>query len=291
MLRLISVLVGLLLIGSAVIPMSAANALDPSLLKAAQALNQAVGSGDAKTATALLHTDFVTINSFGKAWGKDSALKNLKDLFSDDVELTPHEYDAVAYMTGTMKSSSDSSKIRLVRVWIKQKNQWEAILQQETVIVGKTASAQATVPVGTSCENPCKSIPYNAPSPEAAAVVASWEALEDAVNHRDADAWASHVADEFVFNVKEDGNPLTKADRVAIINKQKQGNTVTDIGYVLPDSMKVWVFGDSAVMTDEQQPTQGGPPYRAMRIWIRRDGRWQLVYSQQTVIEAANSAH
>ena len=122
---------------------------------------------------------------------------------------------------------------------------------------------------------------------EAQAVVASWEALEDAVNHRNADGWAAHVADEFVFNVKEDGNPLTKADRVATIRKQAEGNTVTDIGTVIPGTMHVWVFGGTAVMSDQQQPTQGGNPYQAMRIWIKRDDRWQLMYSQQTVIENA----
>jgi hypothetical protein len=93
------------------------------------------------------------------------------------------------------------------------------------------------------------------------------------------------VADEFVFNVKEDGNPLTKADRMNIIRKQAEGKTVTDIGTVIPGTMKVWVYGNTAVMSDEQQPTIGGNPYRAMRIWLKRDGRWQLVYSQQTVIE------
>jgi hypothetical protein len=93
------------------------------------------------------------------------------------------------------------------------------------------------------------------------------------------------VADEFVFNVKEDGNPLTKADRVNIIRKQAEGKTVTDIGTVMPGTMKVWVYGNTAVMADDQQPTQGGNPYRAMRIWVKRAGRWQLVYSQQTVME------
>jgi hypothetical protein len=152
--------------------------------------------------------------------------------------------------------------------------------------VGKVATPQATVPVGTSCDNPCKTVPYDAPSKDAKDVVESWQALEDAVNHRDADGWASHVADEFVFNVKEDGNPLTKADRVAIIRKQAEGKTVTDIGTVIPGTMKVWIYGATAVMSDEQQPTTGGHPYRAMRIWVKRDGRWQLAYSQQTVIEA-----
>jgi hypothetical protein len=54
--------------------------------------------------------------------------------------------------------------------------------------------------------------------------------------------------------------------------------------------MVVHVFGNAAVMTDRQQPTAGGSPYQAMRIWIKRDGRWQLIYSQQTTIEGSNPA-
>jgi ketosteroid isomerase-like protein len=287
-------LIGLMLgIGLSVAPLQCLDAPgnDSLALKADRALVQAVAKEDKKAAVVLLHTDFSATNSSGKTREKVAILKNLHDLPVGDADLVVHQYGDVAYLTGTQTASSPGSgKIRIVRVWVKNENEWQAILQQDTVIVGKTATAQATVPAGTPCENPCKSIPYKAPSVEAAAVVASWEALEDAVNHRDANGWAAHVADEFVFNVKEDGNPLTKADRVAIINKQKLGNTVTDIGTVIPDSMKVWVYGDTAVMSDEQQPTQGGPPYRAMRIWVKRDGRWQLVYSQQTVIESVATA-
>jgi hypothetical protein len=128
-------------------------------------------------------------------------------------------------------------------------------------------------------------VPYHPRKAAQREVVESWQALETAVNQRNADDWAKHVADEFVFNVKENGNPLTKADRVATIRKQAQGDQVTDIGAVLPNSMQVDVFGNTAVMRDTQQPTVAQRPYRAMRIWTKRDGRWQLIYSQQTTIE------
>jgi ketosteroid isomerase-like protein len=261
---------------------------EPTASAADLSLTASAKKGDTRGVEQLLHKDFTATDSAGKTQDKNQALQNLGTLNVGSVDLAPHVYGDVAYLTG--RSETPSGKIRIVRVWVKAESKWQAILQQETVIVGKSATAQATVPVGTACENPCKSIPYDAPNAEAAAVVASWEALEDAVNHRDADQWANHVSNDFVFNVKEDGNPLTKADRVAIIRKQKLGNTVTDIGTVIPNSMKVWVFGDTAVMSDDQQPTQGGPPYKAMRIWIKRDARWQLVYSQQTVIEGATES-
>jgi ketosteroid isomerase-like protein len=275
-----------LLTFSAILPYATAQESSSTAAAQDHAFVQAIAKHDASAAGALLSDNLVWTNRTGETWNKSAVVANLSILNSGDGG-KPHSYGDVVYFNGIADNSTD--KVRFVRVWVKEASTWKLLLQQDTVIVGAKVSAQATVPVGTVCDNPCKQIPYQAPSAEAQAVVASWEALEDAVNHRDADGWASHVADEFVFNVKEDGNPLTKADRVATIRKQAQGNTVTDIGTVIPGTMKVWLFGDTAVMSDQQQPTTGGNPYQAMRIWVKRDGRWQLAYSQQTVIE--HSAH
>lgn len=257
---------------------------EPRVEQADQSLVAALGKADQKAMGGLLHNDFVWIDRAGNSHKRSDVLQSPGSFIPGTTNLKTHDYATVVYLTGTKEV--DSQKVRFVRVWVNDKAGWQAILQQDTTIFGKTAAAQATVPVGTKCDNPCKTVPYDAPSTDARAVVESWEGLEEAVNHRDADAWASHVADEFVFNVKEDGNPLTKADRVAIIRKQAQGTTVTDIGTVIPGSMVVHVFGDLAVMTDRQQPTVGGNPYKAMRIWIKRDKRWQLIYSQQTTEES-----
>ncbi len=246
---------------------------------------QAVSKKNQKLISSLLDENFAWTDPTGKTTPTSESLFDLgKTPLSSDVKA--HEYGSVAYLTGV---AGQDPRIRFVRVWVKNQDEWRLLLFQETKLVGKVATPQATVPAGTPCDNPCKTVPYDAPSSDAKDVVASWQALEDSVNHRDADGWASHVADEFVFNVKEDGNPLTKADRVAIIRKQSGGKTVTDIGTVIPGTMKVWIYGTTAVMADEQQPTVGGNPYRAMRIWLKRDGRWQLVYSQQTVIESAKA--
>jgi hypothetical protein len=257
----------------------------PIASAADQQFSQAAAQKNGKALSNFLDENFTWTNANGKSVSKAEAAGLSEAAISSDTK--SHEYGAVAYLTGV---AGTDPKIRFVRVWVVgKKNEWHLLLFQETKLVGKVATPQATVPAGTSCDNPCKSVPYDAPSADAKAVVESWQALEDAVNHRDADGWAAHVADEFVFNVKEDGNPLTKADRVAIIRKQAEGKTVTDIGTVIPGTMKVWIYGTTAVMADDQQPTMGGNPYRAMRIWVKRDGRWQLVYSQQTVIEGAVS--
>lgn len=255
---------------------------DVSALAVDHQFTQAVASKKQTSLASLLHENFTWTDQTGKSFTKSASLPGLADT-SPSSDAKPHEYGSVVYLTGV---AGHDPKTRFVRVWVKNpQDKWQLLLFQETKLVGKVATPQATVAAGTPCDNPCKTVPYDAPSTDAKDVVASWQALEDAVNHRDADGWASHVADEFVFNVKEDGNPLTKADRIAVIRKQAEGKTVTDIGTVIPGTMKVWIYGTTAVMADEQQPTIGGHPYRAMRIWVKRDGRWQLVYSQQTVIE------
>jgi hypothetical protein len=40
-------------------------------------------------------------------------------------------------------------------------------------------------------------------------------------------------------------------------------------------------------MLSHHTPHLGGKPYYNVRLWVLRDGRWQLVASQQTTIESA----
>ena len=51
------------------------------------------------------------------------------------------------------------------------------------------------------------------------------------------------------------------------------------------ERMKLWAFGDAVVMrADHKMPGNRRPPYRATRLWVKRDGRWQMAVSQQTTI-------
>lgn len=225
---------------------------------------------------------FTWTDAAGRTLNQQQFLAGTAQSAPAGTETRLHDYSSVMFVTGAEKTPG--AHVRFVRVWVKEGGKWRILLGQQTNIEGGTKPDQATVPAGTPCDNPCKSVPYHG-SAEQQQVVESWQALETAVNGRNADDWARHVGDEFVFNVKENGNPLTKADRVATIRKQSSSTRVTDIGAVVPNSMDVRVFGNTAVMRDTQQPTMHARPYRATRIWVKRDGRWQLVYSQQTTIQ------
>jgi hypothetical protein len=40
-------------------------------------------------------------------------------------------------------------------------------------------------------------------------------------------------------------------------------------------------------MTSQHTPYRGGKPYSNVRVWVLRDGRWQLALSQQVTIQSA----
>ncbi len=249
--------------------------------RADQEFANAMSKRDEAAMAALIAKGFAWTKADGQTLDKRLFLQStvLGVLTGTDAKL--HDYSDVMFVTGA--EATPGVRVRFVRVWAKEADKWSIVLGQQTNIEGGSKQEQATVPAGTACDNPCKTVPYQGTA-EQMAVVESWQALETAVNQRNAEGWAHHVGDEFVFNVKENGQPLTKADRVATIRKQAQGNRVTDIGEVVPGSMDVRVYGNTAVMRDTQQPTVHLRPYRALRIWVKRDGRWQLVYSQQTTI-------
>jgi hypothetical protein len=255
---------------------------EQAVRQADQAFVSAMNKWNKAALSGLMARGFTWTEAGGRTLDQQQFLQGSAQSAPAGTETKLHSYSTVMFVTGSEKTPG--AHVRFVRVWVSQAGKWRILLGQQTNIEGGSKKEQPTVPAGTPCENPCKTVPYHG-SPEQQQVVQSWQALETAVNQRNADEWARHVGDEFVFNIKENGNPLTKADRVATIRKQSSSSQVTDIGAMVPGSMDVRIYGDTAVMRDTQQPTVRARPYRAMRIWVKRDGRWQLVYSQQTTIE------
>ena len=266
---------------STVVAAPPSQADEQAVRQADDAFVNAMNKWDKAALGALMAQGFGWTEAGGRTLDQQQFLQGSAQSATTSPETKLHDYSTVMFVTGAERTPG--AHVRFVRVWVNEAGKWRILLGQQTYIEGGTKKEQATVPAGTPCENPCKTVPYHG-SPEQQQVVESWQALETSVNGRNADEWARHVGDEFVFNVKENGNPLTKADRVATIREQSSSSRVTDIGAVVPGSMDVRVFGKTAVMRDTQQPTVHLGPYRAMRIWVKRDG-WQLVYSQQTTIE------
>jgi len=91
------------------------------------------------------------------------------------------------------------------------------------------------------------------------------------------------VADEFVL-YRTGYAPVDKAARIAAIERQKQTGSPVTVDEI--QSVRLSVYGDAAAMIATQMvPDNSRPPYRAARVWVRRNGQWLMTISVQTDIQ------
>lgn len=92
----------------------------------------------------------------------------------------------------------------------------------------------------------------------------------------DSAAYANLLADEFTWTTRG-GNTTNKTQHVESL--QASGMN-PEIG------KEVRVYGDAAVITGSARLTADGMPVsvRFVRVWAKRDGRWQAVLHQGTTV-------
>ena len=257
-----------------------------ALVAADHAFAEAAAKGDAKAAAVVLGPRFTWTNRDGKTWNRALALANWKTLgvtAENESGADVRVYGRVGYVTGMGKIGSEN--VRFGRVWIEGPSGWKAMVYQANPVLPEAAStspAAAAADKGpATCINPCKEVPYEPKTAAVHSVVASWQALETANFHHDAEGWAAHVSDDFML-IRGNGKVLDMADRMKTIHEQKAKSIVVRVPTA--QWVRVWMFGDTAVMIAKHH-LANGTPYRATRIWILRDGVWKLAISQQTVIK------
>ena len=111
---------------------------------------------------------------------------------------------------------------------------------------------------------------------------------DDALRRADVPAIDRFFAQEYFF-VNPRGQRLTRAERLANF---REGRTVLDSVVHAPQEEVFRSYGDVVVYTAvltlsgrySGQAQQG--QHRAVVVWVRRDGRWQQVASQLTLIQA-----
>jgi ketosteroid isomerase-like protein len=108
---------------------------------------------------------------------------------------------------------------------------------------------------------------------------------DEALRHADAAAVGQFFASEYVF-VNARGERLTRADRLANL---RTGRTTVDTVAHAPREEQIRPYGDVVLYTTlltlggrYSGQTQQRGQYRALVVWVRRDGRWQQVASQLT---------
>jgi uncharacterized protein DUF4440 len=258
-----------------------------SVLTADVMLADAMRGGGKSVARRLLSLQFTFTDEDGKTHARKDFLADLKGVAAaaaSDPKVAA--YGQLAAVTGERKSAQGKN-VFFLDIWAKQKGAWRALTMQNAVLAETAASATAEARVGdgksVECKNPCQTIPYRVRSPAEQDVLNSFLALEKARIAYDADEWSKHVSDGFVL-YRSDYAPITKAATVAEIEHQKANGSPVTVGEI--QAARLWVYGDAAAMiATEIAPDRSRPPYRAARMWVRRNGQWLMTISMQTDIQ------
>jgi len=257
-------------------------------LKVDRAFTTAFGKADGASLEKLLDADFSGTDRKGETFSKTEYLSKLSSLATgDDSEIQLMDAGTVVLVRGFHFLPSQNVNVRFVRAWVKRPAGWQLLIYQETNKADKNPEKRAGFGAPSNgepvnCENPCKSIPYKPDTPEQQEVATMWQAVERTVLTNDVEAWIPNFTDDFLFVTPDGGTPLNKADRVAMIKELRRTKTTLIPAEVL--SMKIWVFGDAAVMRSEHKPRHG-KILHVTRLFEKHNGHWQIAFGQQTWVE------
>jgi hypothetical protein len=258
-------------------PVAAAE--DQAALQADHEFVQAAGKRDEATVGRLLDADFTWTDADGKTLTHADVLKSMPAPALGNEGGVQVKHRTYGQVTAVM---SDRDKIHVLRIWVKRPAGWRLLVYHE-VALGRQSLAPSGAGV-KECENPCRIVPYKPKNEAEQAIITSWQELETGVTNHQAAAWAPHIAEEFTMLGSSNDHPLTKADRIATINLQKQTGFGSAPAPLV--SAQMFDFGDAVIMTCLHQPYKG-KPVRVSRLWIKRDGHWIMSISYQTTIQAA----
>src|SRR5580692_6782652 len=252
-----------------------------------ESLGAALRAGDKNVARKILSLQFTFVDENGKVFERKEFLASLKEVAAapaSDVKTTIH--GRIGMVTGH-RQSANNTDVFFLDIWAKQKGTWRALVAQDVELAAKDLAHEATAPAPAAspytCANPCQTIPYRVRSPAEQDIVNSFQAIEKAAVGHDAAEWGKHVADEFML-YGSGRAPITKSGRIAMINRQKENGTVVRVGEV--QAMRLSVYDDGAAMIATHALSDNSrPPYQAARVWIKRNGQWQMAISVQTDIK------
>jgi len=252
---------------------------DASVMLVDKGFVQAAVKGDAAAIGKMLDAEFTWTDAEGKTLTREEVLRAVpKDALGDEsgVEVSERTYGQVGAV------NVGSGKIHILRMWVQRASGWRLLVYHEV----KQLEQPNTSPGSgvKDCENPCKMVPFKPANEAEQAIIASWQALETGVTAHSAEAWAPHIAEEFVQISSNSDHVISKAGRIETLNKQKAsgvGSAPTPLV-----SAKMFDFDDAVIMTCLHQP-YSGKPIHVSRLWIKRDGKWIMSISYQTAIQAA----
>jgi hypothetical protein len=269
-----------------IVPGPTSALIEQELRSTDRGLIQAIASNDLPAAARLLDPEFMWIDRDGRARSKsDLAERMILLAAGPDSNVTVQSYSRVAFITGSHLLRPDNVPAFFARVWVRQPSGWRLLLYHETAppdSVVKDARFRMPAEGPARCENPCRSLPYKPLSSNAQEIVASFMAGERAVFDADVQTASRIFGDDVLFVTPADVRPVNKDQSMAALRAARQAGETNMPPAV--DAMALWVFGNAGVMSaDEESPA--GELLRTTRIWAKREGRWQLTFSQQTLVQ------
>jgi len=250
---------------------------DQSVLQADRKFVQAASLQNGSLLARMLDDDFTWTDADGKTLTSAEVLHSVpKPILGDEsgVEVSERTYGQV----GAVNASR--GKVHILRMWVQRSGGWRLLAYHE---VKQLEQPSTSVGSGVKeCANPCGMVPFKPANEAEAAIIASWQALETGVTAHDAEAWAPHIADEFVQISSNSDHVISKAGRMETLNKQKASGVGSAPAPLV--SAKMFDFGDAVIMTCLHQP-YSGKPIHVSRLWIKRDGKWIMSISYQTTIQ------
>jgi uncharacterized protein DUF4440 len=254
---------------------------DAAVMQADRAFVAAAAKGDAAALGKMLDADFTWTDAEGKTLTGEEVMRAVpKDALGDEsgVEVSERTYGQVGAV------NVGRGKVHVLRLWVQRAGGWRLLVYHEVKQLEQpSTSAGSGV---KDCENPCKMVPFQPANEAEQAIIASWQALETGVTGHDAEAWAPHIAEEFVQISSNSDHVISKAGRIETLNKQKASGVGSAPAPLV--SAKMFDFGDAVIMTCLHQP-YSGKPIHVSRLWIQRDGKWIMSISYQTTIQAGTS--
>jgi hypothetical protein len=232
------------------------------VLAADDALLPALARGDPRC----IDDDLSWIDAEGRLFDKAQVLAQRPSPLLEACEREMHRYGPLATVR------AESGKQHVLRLWAARGDGGRLHVGHEVVQNGA-----AHGPGRKEWDNPCFTLPYTPRDAHERDCLASWQELERAVMRHDPDEWARHVADEFV--VVGAARRHTKADRYEVIAEQRRTDANSAPAPLV--SARLDRFGDAMLMRCEHQPFHGKAA-RVSRLFVRRDGLWQMAVSFQT---------
>jgi hypothetical protein len=242
-----------------------------------------LAKGDAKAIGGALDRRFTWTDSDGLTRSRRETLKGIAALAAaakgDDSDVQANFYGHLLTVRGTHGDA------RFLRIFVKRRHGWKALMVLETPVAPAGAPASVEQAAGAGdCDNPCRSVPYTPKTAMDKDILAAWQKTKLLEWKPDAAQWAGFIADEFM--IINNTTIRNKEQRVAIAQRQQDAGTGAPGDPVT--AMRIYDFGsNAAVMTSRHTPYRGGKPYTNVRVWVLRDGRWQLALSQQATIQSA----